>query len=164
MLSVNVNESEEISPACQTWSSAHLTRPYLITVVIKPEKGGGTSSRCVRKMVRRGCSVVALLVSVFILPSQLSVQPFSLCFPLQISCSALWGFCHSSRPKPPPLPPKCETVVAFSSQISSLSEGAGAIHSRSLSPWRWRSVCWWEVGWRFYCLVETWHLNLLNQW
>ncbi|TWW67565.1 interleukin 17a/f2 [Takifugu flavidus] len=71
-----------------------------------------------RKMVLRSCGVVALL----------------------ISCSALWGFAHSSSPKPPPPSPKCDTMVALSSQTSSLSEGAGAIHSRSLSPWKWRST------------------------
>uniref|UniRef100_A0A671UJT5 Uncharacterized protein n=1 Tax=Sparus aurata TaxID=8175 RepID=A0A671UJT5_SPAAU len=36
-------------------------------------------------------------------------------------------------------PPGCDSMLAFSSEVSSLSEGNGNIHSRSLSAWSWRS-------------------------
>uniref|UniRef100_A0A8C9Z665 Uncharacterized protein n=1 Tax=Sander lucioperca TaxID=283035 RepID=A0A8C9Z665_SANLU len=36
-------------------------------------------------------------------------------------------------------PPRCDSLMAFSSEVSSSSEGNGNIHRRSLSPWTWMS-------------------------
>ncbi|XP_071346188.1 interleukin 17a/f2 [Trachinotus anak] len=59
---------------------------------------------------------------------------------LLVCCSALWVVVSSSRVKAPrPPPPGCDSMLAFSSEVSSLSEGNGNIHSRSLSPWTWKS-------------------------
>ncbi|XP_044052219.1 interleukin 17a/f2 [Siniperca chuatsi] len=58
---------------------------------------------------------------------------------LLVCCSVLWVVCSSSRVKAPPPPPGCDSMLAFSSEVSSLSEGNGNIHGRSLSPWSWRS-------------------------
>ncbi|XP_023268143.1 interleukin-17A-like [Seriola lalandi dorsalis] len=60
---------------------------------------------------------------------------------LLVCCSALWVVVSSSsRVKaPPPPPPGCDSMLAFSSEVSSLTEGNGNIHTRSLSPWTWRS-------------------------
>ncbi|XP_029283613.1 interleukin-17A-like [Cottoperca gobio] len=61
---------------------------------------------------------------------------------LLVCCSALWVVVSSSRvsePPPPPPPPACDSMLAFSSEVSSSSEGNGNIHRRSLSPWSWRS-------------------------
>uniref|UniRef100_A0A673BTK5 Interleukin 17a/f1 n=1 Tax=Sphaeramia orbicularis TaxID=375764 RepID=A0A673BTK5_9TELE len=55
----------------------------------------------------------------------------------QVCCSALWVV-SSSVVKAPPRP-GCDSTLAFSSDVLSLSEGGGDIHSRSVSPWRWRS-------------------------
>ncbi|XP_039990429.1 interleukin 17a/f2 [Xiphias gladius] len=60
---------------------------------------------------------------------------------LLVCCSVLWVVVSSSSrvtARPPP-PPGCVYKLAFSSEVSSLSEGNGNIHSRSLSPWSWRS-------------------------
>ncbi|XP_040892242.1 interleukin 17a/f2 [Toxotes jaculatrix] len=53
-------------------------------------------------------------------------------------CSVLWVVASSVKVKAP-APPGCDSMLAFSSEVSSLSEGSGNIYSRSLSPWRWRS-------------------------
>ncbi|KAM7424767.1 hypothetical protein PAMA_000903 [Pampus argenteus] len=55
---------------------------------------------------------------------------------LLICCSALWVV-SSSRSKVSPSS-GCNSLLSFSSAVSSLSEGNGNIHSRSLSPWSWR--------------------------
>ncbi|XP_070824852.1 interleukin 17a/f2 [Chaetodon trifascialis] len=56
-------------------------------------------------------------------------------------CNVLWVVASSSRvkapPPPPPPPPGCDSMLAFSSEVSSSSEET--IHSRSLSQWSWRS-------------------------
>ncbi|XP_070765546.1 interleukin 17a/f2 [Enoplosus armatus] len=57
---------------------------------------------------------------------------------LLVCCIALWVVSSSSRVEAPP-PPGCDSMLAFSSEVSSSSEGNGNIHSRSLSPWSWRS-------------------------
>ncbi|XP_018548196.1 interleukin 17a/f2 [Lates calcarifer] len=62
---------------------------------------------------------------------------------LLVCCSMLWVVVSSSRvkaPPPPPPPPGCNSMLAFSPTVSSSSEGNGNIHSRSLSPWSWRST------------------------
>ncbi|XP_070690730.1 interleukin 17a/f2 [Pempheris klunzingeri] len=65
---------------------------------------------------------------------------------LLVCCSVLWVVSSSSSSKaktlPPPSapPPGCDTTLAFSSEVSSSGEGNGNIHSRSLSPWSWRST------------------------
>ncbi|XP_069572092.1 interleukin 17a/f2 [Brachyistius frenatus] len=56
---------------------------------------------------------------------------------LLVCCSALWVV-SSSMVKPTP-PPRCNSTLMLSSNVSSLSGGNGDIHRRSLSPWRWRS-------------------------
>ncbi|XP_076595352.1 interleukin 17a/f2 [Chaetodon auriga] len=56
-------------------------------------------------------------------------------------CSVLWVVSSSSRvkaPPPPPPPPGCDSMLAFSSEVSSSSEEN--IHSGSLSQWNWRST------------------------
>nr|QRW33322.1 Interleckin-17A/F2 [Lateolabrax maculatus] len=60
---------------------------------------------------------------------------------LLVCCSVFWvvSSSSSSKIKPPP-PPGCDTMLALSSGVSSLSDGNGNIHSRSLSPWSWRST------------------------
>ncbi|XP_063737031.1 interleukin 17a/f2 [Eleginops maclovinus] len=50
----------------------------------------------------------------------------------------LHGYSSSSSSSPPP--PSCDSMLAFSSSVSSSSEGNGNIHRRSLSPWSWRST------------------------
>ncbi|XP_035507844.1 interleukin 17a/f2 [Morone saxatilis] len=55
---------------------------------------------------------------------------------LLVFCSALWVV-SSSEVKPPPV---CDSLLAFTSDVSSSSEGNGNIHSRSLSAWSWRST------------------------
>ncbi|XP_073320871.1 interleukin 17a/f2 [Pagrus major] len=57
---------------------------------------------------------------------------------LLICCSALWVVSSAAKVKAPP-PAGCDSLLALSSDVSSLSEGNGNIHSRSLSPWSWRS-------------------------
>uniref|UniRef100_A0A3Q3VUP0 Interleukin 17a/f1 n=1 Tax=Mola mola TaxID=94237 RepID=A0A3Q3VUP0_MOLML len=56
-----------------------------------------------------------------------------------VCCSALWVVSSSTRVKPAPPPPACDSMLAFSSELPSSSEEHGNIHSQSLSPWRWRS-------------------------
>lgn len=56
---------------------------------------------------------------------------------LQICGSVLWVVSSAAKLK---APPGCDSMLAFSSEVSSLSEGNGNIHSRSLSAWSWRSV------------------------
>ncbi|XP_075939283.1 interleukin 17a/f2 [Anarhichas minor] len=59
---------------------------------------------------------------------------------LLVCCSVLWVVASSSRVKTPPsTPPRCDATLAFSSEVSSSSEGNGNVHLRSLSPWIWRS-------------------------
>ncbi|KAL3065067.1 hypothetical protein OYC64_015282 [Pagothenia borchgrevinki] len=62
---------------------------------------------------------------------------------LLVCCSALWVEAASSSivkaPPLPPLPPSCDSLLAFSSSVSSSSEGNRDIHRRSLSPWIWRT-------------------------
>ncbi|KAM8762984.1 interleukin 17a/f2 [Acanthopagrus schlegelii] len=60
-------------------------------------------------------------------------------FTLLICCSVLWVLSSAAKLKAPPPPPGCDSMLAFSSELLSLSEGNGNIHSRSLSPWSWRS-------------------------
>ncbi|XP_047437249.1 interleukin 17a/f2 [Mugil cephalus] len=55
---------------------------------------------------------------------------------LLVCCSALWVV--SSKVKAPP--PGCDSMLAFSTEVPSLSEGNGKIHKRSLSPWTWKST------------------------
>uniref|UniRef100_A0A665WUF2 Interleukin-17A-like n=1 Tax=Echeneis naucrates TaxID=173247 RepID=A0A665WUF2_ECHNA len=54
-----------------------------------------------------------------------------------VCCSALWV--EASSRDNGPHPPGCDSMLAFSLNESSLSEGSGNIHLRSLSPWSWRS-------------------------
>nr|ALV83411.1 interleukin 17A/F2 [Miichthys miiuy] len=64
----------------------------------------------------------------------------SVCTLLMVCCSELWVFSSSSMTEAPPPPsPGCDAMLAFSSEVSSSSEGNGNIHRRSLSPWSWRS-------------------------
>nr|XP_046254036.1 interleukin 17a/f2 [Scatophagus argus] len=56
---------------------------------------------------------------------------------LLVCCTALWVISSSSKVKAPP--PVCDSMLAFSSEVSSSFEGNGNIHRRSLSPWSWRS-------------------------
>ncbi|XP_039652052.1 interleukin 17a/f2 [Perca fluviatilis] len=59
---------------------------------------------------------------------------------LMVCCTALWVVVSSGGVKaPPPPPPGCDSMLAFSSEVSSSSEGNGNIHRRSLSPWTWKS-------------------------
>ncbi|XP_041794854.1 interleukin 17a/f2 [Chelmon rostratus] len=60
-------------------------------------------------------------------------------YTLLACCSVLWVVSSPSRVRapPPPPPPGCDSTLAFSSAVSSSSEGN--IHRRSLSPWSWRS-------------------------
>nr|XP_020458320.1 interleukin-17A-like [Monopterus albus] len=62
---------------------------------------------------------------------------------LLVCCSVLWvAMSSSSTDKTSPsvaAPPGCDSMLAFSSGVSSWSEGNGNIYSRSLSPWSWRS-------------------------
>ncbi|XP_042276901.1 interleukin 17a/f2 [Thunnus maccoyii] len=62
----------------------------------------------------------------------------SVCTLLLLCCSALW-VASSSEVKVSSPPPGCDSLLTLSSEISSLSEGNGNIHSRSVSPWRWKS-------------------------
>lgn len=62
----------------------------------------------------------------------------------QVCCSVLWVDFSSSTDTDPPPPPHCDSRLALSSEVTSSSEGNGNIHSRSLSPWSWRSVWHWE--------------------
>ncbi|XP_038557975.1 interleukin 17a/f2 [Micropterus salmoides] len=54
---------------------------------------------------------------------------------LLVFCSVLWVVSSSVNASPP----GCDSTLAFSSDVASSSEGNGNIHSRSLSPWSWRS-------------------------
>ncbi|XP_033480175.1 interleukin 17a/f2 [Epinephelus lanceolatus] len=48
--------------------------------------------------------------------------------------------CCSPRDTVTPLPPPgCTLKLAFSTEVSSSSEGNGNIHRRSLAPWIWKS-------------------------
>ncbi|XP_026234544.1 interleukin 17a/f2 [Anabas testudineus] len=58
---------------------------------------------------------------------------------LLVCCSVLWVDFSSSTDTDPPPPPHCDSRLALSSEVTSSSEGNGNIHSRSLSPWSWRS-------------------------
>ncbi|CAK6982248.1 interleukin 17a/f2 [Scomber scombrus] len=61
----------------------------------------------------------------------------SVCNLLLVCCSALWVvFCSGVKVSPPP---GCGSLLQLSSVVSSLSKGNGNIHSRSLSPWSWKS-------------------------
>uniref|UniRef100_A0A3Q2X5R2 Interleukin 17a/f2 n=1 Tax=Haplochromis burtoni TaxID=8153 RepID=A0A3Q2X5R2_HAPBU len=53
---------------------------------------------------------------------------------IQVCCSALW-VAHSEVETESAA--ECDTMLTFSSEITSLTEGNGDIHSRSLSPWNW---------------------------
>ncbi|XP_053176083.1 interleukin 17a/f2 [Scomber japonicus] len=61
----------------------------------------------------------------------------SVCSLLLVCCSVLW-VAFSSEVKVSP-PPGCGLILQLSSAASSLSKGNGNIHSRSLSPWNWKS-------------------------
>ncbi|XP_059214185.1 interleukin 17a/f2 [Centropristis striata] len=58
---------------------------------------------------------------------------------LLVCCSVFWVVVSSFRVKAPSPPPSCNASLAFSSDVSSSSEGNGNIHRRSLSAWTWRS-------------------------
>ncbi|XP_042345924.1 interleukin 17a/f2 [Plectropomus leopardus] len=56
-------------------------------------------------------------------------------------CSVVWVVvsCSSEvKATPSSPPPGCNSKLAFSSKVSSFSEGNRDIHRRSLSPWSWR--------------------------
>ncbi|KAM9367056.1 interleukin 17a/f2 [Symphorus nematophorus] len=62
---------------------------------------------------------------------------------LMVCCSVFWVVSSSSTVEAPssssPPPPGCDSMLTFSSNVTSSAEGNGNIHSRSLSPWSWRS-------------------------
>ncbi|XP_074523229.1 interleukin 17a/f2 [Halichoeres trimaculatus] len=68
------------------------------------------------------------------------------CSLMTVCCCALWIVsCSSSGVEAPPpslsspLPPICDSRLAFSSEITSWSDRNGDTNVRSLSPWTWRS-------------------------
>lgn len=63
---------------------------------------------------------------------------------IQVCCSALW-VAHSEVETEPAA--ECDATLTFSSEITSLTEGNGDIHSRSLSPWNWTWVNSWMNLW-----------------
>lgn len=63
---------------------------------------------------------------------------------IQVCCSALW-VAHSEVETESAA--ECDTKLTFSSEITSLTEGNGDIHSRSLSPWNWTWVNSWMNLW-----------------
>ncbi|XP_035010204.2 interleukin 17a/f2 [Hippoglossus stenolepis] len=59
---------------------------------------------------------------------------------LLVCCIALWvGVSSSSSGVKAPPPPGCDSMLSFSSEVSSFSVGQTNVNRRSLSPWRWRS-------------------------
>ncbi|XP_076002966.1 interleukin 17a/f2 [Genypterus blacodes] len=57
-----------------------------------------------------------------------------------VCCSTFWLSSSSRVPGETPAPAsRCNTMLSFSEVLTS-SEGNGNIHSRSLSPWKWRRV------------------------
>ncbi|KAG7239558.1 hypothetical protein INR49_028709 [Caranx melampygus] len=63
------------------------------------------------------------------------------CILLVCFCALRVGASSSTRVKAP-RPPGCYSMLAFSTEVSSLSEKNGSaqnIQKRSLSPWTWRS-------------------------
>ncbi|KAK2920473.1 interleukin 17a/f2 [Channa argus] len=61
-------------------------------------------------------------------------------FALLLCCGVLWPAVASSYMVTTPPPPVCDSTMTFSTDVSSSSDGNGNIHSRSLSPWTWRST------------------------
>ncbi|CAB1448827.1 unnamed protein product [Pleuronectes platessa] len=61
---------------------------------------------------------------------------------LLVCCTALWVVVSSSSSssgvKATP-PPGCDSMLSFSSEVSSFSVGRTNVNRRSLSPWKWRS-------------------------
>ncbi|XP_058485997.1 interleukin 17a/f2 [Solea solea] len=55
---------------------------------------------------------------------------------LQVCCSVLWVVVSSTSSN---VTAECDSMLAFSSDISPVSEGGGNIHRRSLCTWKWRS-------------------------
>lgn len=75
---------------------------------------------------------------------------------LQVFCSVLWVVSSSVNASPP----GCDSTLAFSSDVASSPEGNGNIHSRSLSPWSWRSV--WRCRDSKY--IKGWMSEWLDEW
>ncbi|XP_060923592.1 interleukin 17a/f2 [Limanda limanda] len=61
---------------------------------------------------------------------------------LLVCCTALWVVVSSSSSptgtEAPP-PPGCDSMLSFSSEVSSFSGGQSNVNRRSLSPWKWSS-------------------------
>ncbi|KAG7481924.1 interleukin-17A-like [Solea senegalensis] len=60
---------------------------------------------------------------------------------LLVCCSVLWVVVSSTSSNETACcsPPECDSMLAFSSNISPVSEGGGDIRRRSLCTWKWRS-------------------------
>uniref|UniRef100_UPI0037E8EF32 interleukin 17a/f2 n=1 Tax=Semicossyphus pulcher TaxID=241346 RepID=UPI0037E8EF32 len=58
---------------------------------------------------------------------------------LLVCCSVLWVVSSSSSSKVTPPLPGCNSTLVFTLDVTAATEGNGNMHSRSLSPWSWRS-------------------------